>query len=219
MDELVDRYIQEMRTVQPQGPYLLGGVSFGGMVALAVAQRLQADGQEVALLALLDTPAPNAFSPKPINQRLRGHVNNTLKFGLKYLVKKFGNRWDWIRFLRLRLAGEKTSNVDRYRFVQAAYKQMTINYTPEAYSGRVALFLASDRDALSNSICDPELVTIDANFGWGNLVTGELHIYEVPGDHLGILKEPQVQVLAQKLKACLAESTPSTLISIASALP
>ena len=50
------QYIAALRVVQPEGPYLLGGASFGGTVALEMAQQLQAQGQQVALLTLIDTP-------------------------------------------------------------------------------------------------------------------------------------------------------------------
>src|SRR5262249_20645259 len=51
-------YLQAIRAVQPDGPYLLGGWSLGGVVAFEMAQQLQAQGQTVALLALLDTRVP-----------------------------------------------------------------------------------------------------------------------------------------------------------------
>ncbi|MCY1059147.1 non-ribosomal peptide synthetase/type I polyketide synthase [Nannocystis sp. SCPEA4] len=57
MDELVTRYLAEVRAVQPSGPYLLGGHSAGGAIAFEMARRLIADGERVDLVALLDTSA------------------------------------------------------------------------------------------------------------------------------------------------------------------
>ena len=54
----------------PQGPYLLGGASFGGRVAFEMAQQLQAQGQRAALLALFDTPARSAARTWTWRQRL-----------------------------------------------------------------------------------------------------------------------------------------------------
>src|SRR5205823_2243155 len=51
-------YVAALQAVQPVGPYLLGGWSFGGVVAFEMAQQLHAQGQTVALLALLDSWAP-----------------------------------------------------------------------------------------------------------------------------------------------------------------
>src|SRR6202035_2313897 len=59
-------YIQAIQTVQPTGPYLLGGWSMGGVVAYEMAQQLRAQGQGVALLALLDgrIPMPDDAFPE-----------------------------------------------------------------------------------------------------------------------------------------------------------
>jgi aspartate racemase len=70
-------------------------------------------------------------------------------------------------------------------------------YTPKAYSGRVNLFKAMDVfSSINYQINPPEI-------GWRKLVNGELEIYEVPGTHMGILEEPNVQVLAEKLRVCM----------------
>lgn len=60
VEDLAAHYIKEMRIIQPDGPYFLAGLSIGGLVAFEIAQQLVAQGQQVALLALLDTYAPNA---------------------------------------------------------------------------------------------------------------------------------------------------------------
>ena len=57
-EEAAADYIAELRTVQPHGPYLLGGFSGGGITAYEMARQLEADGEEVALLVMLDTPLP-----------------------------------------------------------------------------------------------------------------------------------------------------------------
>ncbi len=58
VERLAELYLQEMRTVQPRGPYRLGGWSFGGLVALEMGRRLEAAGEDVALVALVDTAGP-----------------------------------------------------------------------------------------------------------------------------------------------------------------
>ena len=61
VEDMAAHYISEIMTVQPTGPYLLGGRCFGGLVAFEMAQQLRVRGQHVALLAILDTLQP----PKP----------------------------------------------------------------------------------------------------------------------------------------------------------
>ena len=55
VEDMAAHYIKEMRELQPEGPYFIGGRSLGGMVAFEMAQQLKAQGQAIGLLALLDT--------------------------------------------------------------------------------------------------------------------------------------------------------------------
>ncbi|MEU7599205.1 thioesterase domain-containing protein, partial [Streptomyces sp. NPDC039022] len=70
MDELVTDYVRQIRSVRPTGPYHLLGWSFGGLAAHAIAVRLQAEGENVAFLALLDSYPrdPEAAAP-PVAER------------------------------------------------------------------------------------------------------------------------------------------------------
>ena len=62
IEGMAARYIEEIRRFQPEGPYFLGGYSFGGSVAFEMAQQLARRGQNVALLAILDhTPPPTRY--------------------------------------------------------------------------------------------------------------------------------------------------------------
>ena len=76
VEDLAAAYITEVRAMQPEGPYFLGGLSFGGIVAFEMGQQLFASGQEVAMLALFDTPTPWAAAPKPLFQKLAGYLHN-----------------------------------------------------------------------------------------------------------------------------------------------
>src|SRR5439155_4504057 len=55
IDEMAAHYLEEIRSLQPEGPYLLGGYCMGGTIAFEMAQQLHAEGQQVGLLALFDT--------------------------------------------------------------------------------------------------------------------------------------------------------------------
>src|SRR5690606_7286479 len=60
IEEMAAHYVAEIRTVQPRGPYYLSGYCFGGNVAYEMARQLEAAGETVALLALLDSAASNS---------------------------------------------------------------------------------------------------------------------------------------------------------------
>ena len=56
--EAAQDYLKEIQAVQERGPYMLGGFSGGGIIALEIAQQLEAAGEEVMMLVMLDTPLP-----------------------------------------------------------------------------------------------------------------------------------------------------------------
>jgi amino acid adenylation domain-containing protein len=198
-------YLKEMRTVQPRGPYLLGGSSFGGMVAFEVAQQLQAAGETVTLLALFDTVAPGAYWCKSLHQRLRGHLHNISNFGWRYIHKKILRRFD-ITAYWLTQKSKLHNNTHAYQSVQKTYAQLNATYQPKVYQGRVTLFLATDRCAIKDSVYDPVLHEVDPLFGWGKLATEGVEAYKIAGDHLSILQSPHVEQLASQLQLCINQA-------------
>lgn len=203
------RYLQAIRTLQPHGPYHLAGESFGGVVAFEMAQQLQAEGEEVALVALFDSLAPNSFARMPLTQRLKLHWKMLSKQGLPYflekvqplmqsLQQKFSTKIDKVSQQSPTSAeavpqavSEKAQHDIRDEVRQWASK----SYVPQPYSGRMVLFRAMERDAFE--------ADYDRDLGWAAVAAGSFEIFDVPGDHLGILKEPNVQLLAEKLQLSL----------------
>jgi thioesterase domain-containing protein len=207
VEDLAAAYIAEARAIQPEGPYYLGGLSFGGIVAFEMAQQLLACGQEVALLALFDTSTPWASTPKPLHRRLAGHLDNVRRFGPGYVRKKLGRRMgDLRRTLRRRLAASRDSasqilaDEDRLRHLLG---ETAARYDLRAYAGRITLFSLASRDGMSDSLFDPAVVEIDPQLGWGHIAAGGVEVHEVPGEHIGIFQEPHVRFLAEKLTGCL----------------
>ncbi len=209
LEDLAAHYIEEMRTLQPEGPYFLGGISWGGVAAFEIAQQLVSQGQEVALLALFDTIRPGAYQPKPIAERLLWHVKNLLKYGPSYaLVKVQGTL---LKGVKSRLY-ENLSNVEdlsspenqmmpvpqneEHFTMRQTFNRACQNYVPTVYPDKVTIFVASDRK-------DAGAYDIEPGLGWATLAAGGLEVEQVPGDHLSILQEPHVAVLGKKLKACL----------------
>lgn len=202
-------YIQAIQTLQPHGPYFLGGWSFGGLVAFEMAQQLTQAGQQIGLLAILDTSAP--FNKPSLCQSLKFLLGtalwSTLPFLLNYgaiATNRFQpwNPWfsrsSWSAIMRLipeesqlRLLDESAiSPMLRivYANAQAAYR-----YVPQNYPNRITLFRAAEQ---SDSIGD------DPTLGW-SAVASDIQLHQVPGNHLSLLKQPHVQTLAQQLRRCL----------------
>jgi thioesterase domain-containing protein len=173
-------YITQIRSVQPEGPYLLGGYSLGGLIAYEMAQQLSERSHEVGMVALLDTypNGPNSH-PKSLLRLLvptREHLLQDWPEIIKKIFLNVQQTWTVPRELK---------NVFR------SNKSASDRYVLRPYAGKVILFRAVDK---SSRIGD------DAYARWDELVDG-LETHLIPGDHRGILFDPQVQRLAESLKA------------------
>lgn len=191
-------YVAAMRAVQPEGPYHLGGVSYGGMVAFEMAQQLRAAGQETALLALLDTPGPGAYQPYQGARRVIGYAQNAVRGGPVYLTRKLRSR--------LRRRGPKQAvagPIPDQALLRAGFSRSAAAYTVQPYDGRITLFALSHRSAFTDSLFDPVLGRVDPLLGWGEVARGGVEHWPLPGEHVGILKEPYVAVLGERLHDCL----------------
>jgi non-ribosomal peptide synthetase component F/thioesterase domain-containing protein/acyl carrier protein len=183
-------YLKKIRTIQPQGPYLLAGESFGGLVAYEMAQQLQAAGETVALLALFDTLAPGVSLKRSWSQRSALHLSELIKQGPAYARQKLEPK-----LAPSQVAATLTDEDRRPQF----RRQIGRTYIPQPYCGKVVLFRAIDRDPF-------ESITVNPDFGWHTLAQDGVEVYDVPGDHIGILKDPNVRVLTKALKTCIARS-------------
>lgn len=211
IEYIAANYTKAMRHLQPEGPYYLGGYSFGGMVAFEIAQQLYAQGQEVALLVLLDTREP---SLRPtFKSWLSFHVKNLIQLEpqekLNYIKVKTGlgvdGNWDLIEALRQmyrrnttrkgrRLYNPPEAQIRPYEQIVESNRKAYSSYAPQPLPGRVTLIRAKMGSASVHA--DPE-------GGWGKVALKGVEVHEVPGDHISIFQQPKVQVLAETLKACI----------------
>jgi amino acid adenylation domain-containing protein len=209
--DIAAHYVKAICSLQPEGPYFLGGHCFGGIVAFEMAQQLHAQGQPVALLAFFDTGGPNFRST--FSRRFSLLLMNLLQLEFKEKLSYIWQRVDWnlktnrkipepIRNTYLYLRGVHRSPVASYiQEVLDALNHARRNYVPQAYLGQVTLFLGK-LSGLSASH--------DPHVGWGEVALGGVEVHEVPGHHINMLEEPHIQVLAEKLKACLDKAQVDT---------
>ncbi len=198
-------YLKQIRGVQPQGPYLIGGFSFGGLVAYEMAQQLRQSGQEVGLLVLIDPSPPySSTSQFPSNGSLaRG--NSTLNRHLtalrqgdpRLLVAALRSRGQWMaNALKRRVCGAYLkfgrripSSLRMFYFFEVS-EEATRNYAPTPYPGRTVLLSSQ-----------PNTVGL-----WRNLVAGTLEVHQLQGDHLDAIKGPKVELWAKPLKSSLSKA-------------
>ncbi|MGF1540613.1 MAG: amino acid adenylation domain-containing protein [Pleurocapsa sp.] len=208
IEDMAAHYIQAMQTLQPQGPYILAGYSFGSNVAFEMSQQLQKQGHEVALLAVLDNFAPiESNRPKDFNldekTRLR-HIVRVMErlsgknLEVDYEVWQQLNSEEQLNHLGKQLTEITSDRLCGLIQVFDANVQAGINYRPQVIAPTpIALFQASEEDT------EDTFIPSDASWGWNQVASNLLEIHTVPGNHHTMLSQPHVQVLAQKLKACI----------------
>ncbi|GGZ87394.1 non-ribosomal peptide synthetase [Streptomyces echinoruber] len=213
VEELADSYLTALRTVQPHGPYTIGGWSFGGFVAFEIARRLRAAGEQAALL-VLDTTAldqgPRAahdddgllewFFHELLWPRDGGaSPAHIIPDGLGSAQEKFAFIAR-IASERGVLPGGSSGAVIRRLFgVYRANWQATLDYRPPREQQDLTLIRAAEPlpAVLSGLHSAARTRHQDPCNGWSAMTGGRLRIVTVPGDHLTIMEEPHVAHLAR----------------------
>jgi non-ribosomal peptide synthetase component F/thioesterase domain-containing protein len=200
IEEIAAHYIREIKVLQPRGPYCIAGYSFGGLVAFEMGRELAKSGDQIGLLALLDSPEWHyeARAAKNINLskrlgRYRDRLSKVLFEAdrIQYLTERLGRRVSRMIYSCLQRLGR---NPRRFRTISDANAFAASIYTPGVFPGRLILF----RTRMAGAY----LTLDDPAMGWGSLAS-EIQVHEVPGDHDDMTAEPHVRILAQKLETLL----------------
>jgi non-ribosomal peptide synthase protein (TIGR01720 family) len=196
-EAMAGRFIHEIRRIQPEGPYLLTGTCFGGLVAVEVARQLQAEGQPIAFLGLLDTPFPNPTLSSKIQWHLKSLMALQPRERLDYILDRIKRRTAKIvgpfYFKRQRVLPAPL----REHMVRAGVAQAANTYIPQRYQGRITLFRAED----AVGPADKDSVA----WGWNQVATDGVDVHLVPGRHGSMMSEPHVHVLVEKFRASLEQ--------------
>jgi len=206
VEDMAAHYIKEIRTVQPEGPYYLGGTCFGGFVAFEMAQQLQAQGCTVNLLALFDTAPPYFATPtRFLNADKMGHyVRRFLyhfKFGQLKQALNFFFVYRYRRWLKRRIVYRfGNSQERRIQKVMKAHETALRNYVVRDYLGKITLFRSSEDRALEN-----DSDGFWKSISWEKLAKGGFDCHVIEGSHQELFQEPRIQELADKLNICLDE--------------
>jgi len=214
-------YVAAIRSVQPTGPYYLGGHSLGGWVAFEMAQQLQRQGEQVALVAIIDTPAPALALFEDYTTRDEARWITELGYRIKHLLApKMEITYavlqplppaEQLAYLQAQLAAADLfpaeaglEQLERLLAVFKAHSQVTYTIPADAISTPLALlrtqgYPAADQDAAADGGFI-EVQGAQADESWGWTAHGPTTVYHLPGDHLSILSAPHVQELAAYLQ-------------------
>jgi aspartate racemase len=224
VEEMAAHYIKEMRSVQPKGPYLIGGWCFGGVVAYEIAQQLKSVGEQVDLLVMFNAPSgPEHYAIKPGSgpispappwrRRLQKHwrdwSNVAATEKVSYITRRIrGKLQRSYRAVYRHCRGVARRTLCRFYIALRLplpdeirnYYFLYINtmaecrYRPQLYSGNMLIF----RDQGPYK---------DETLGWDRFVTGEIECYEVPvsvNHHRALMQEPVIRTVARQLEEYLA---------------
>jgi surfactin family lipopeptide synthetase A len=219
VEDIATHYIEAIQMVQQEGPYLLGGYSFGAIVAYEMAQQLLHQAQEVALLVVLDRVAP--FPGTNLKQldwddaklwNATAYMLEKLSgknLGISYEVLQPLTALSQLNYVKQQLETVHLlppgSGIEKLRGIMQTIKAdllACLRYVPQGgYRGRITLLRTSEvyRDELGMF----DEIPNDSTLGWNQLSTEPVDVHSVPGNHFTMLTQPYVKVLAENLKICL----------------
>lgn len=217
IEEMASSYLQQIRTVQPNGPYLVAGHCVGGLVAYEMAQQLTAQGESVAIVAMFDTPniKSKSFIQLPLWELLLIHLRqhwllDEIRYHLAYWANRLVNRslhpyWDlygkrrdrlWQNPLTpiihwvYRVSGSRFPGSDRQLYVIESMISAVRQYRPTPYPGRIVYFHAGNQK--QRLVPKFPGKTVDGMFGWAPTTSDKFEFYVVPNsDHNSIVTDPK----------------------------
>ena len=217
VEDMAASYVKEILEFQPEGPYFVGGSSFGGMVAFEIGLQLRKQGHKIGAVVLIDTMAPEYPQYLPASTALKRkidwwryrielHYSNIVvadwEGKYEYILEKQGRFLSRIR-MHVQRAVDALSRWGRNVFLPRVYKEVKRGgviaeaaYIPATIDSTVILLRASNQ---------PYGIYEDVSNGWSKYVGGELKVFPVPGHHGGIMRDPRVRILATVLSRCLRE--------------
>lgn len=220
LEEMATEYVEAIKFVDPEGPYFLGGFSYGGLVAYEMAVQLREQGAEVALLGMMDTPAPdNAARVSQLDdatilfglarERARQHGTELrLTLGelkrLKTEEEQITLLADLLRGANLLPPGLQDQWI--FNFIKGFRIRLdvAVNYAPKRYDRCITVFHATERDSELETSYDRVMFDLhDPTLGWDKLTDVPVQVLPVTGFHEMIVREPHVRVLAKQMRVAI----------------
>ena len=233
VEAMAARYVRVVQATRPTGPILLGAYSFGSLVAYEMARLLTEAGREVAMLALVDEPAPidgHRTTLAIATRSMMGRAGRSFFHHLHdYLYLRtgrsrrgalpvlLGRGGEGIRVRRVlersAMAALVPQESQLFALGQPAMRPMaelfavqmlaTVRYSPPTWDGALHLYTSELTDEVWIARRDPSPC-----LGWSKLARGGVEVTDIPGDHLSCLRRPHVDVLAGHLREAIDAARP-----------
>ncbi|MCC5959167.1 MAG: KR domain-containing protein [Rhodobacteraceae bacterium] len=203
IEDAAHDYIAEMRQVQPHGPYMLGGFSGGGITAYEIARQLEAAGEKVDLVVLLDTPLPLRPALTRTDKALIKLAELRRK-GPGYVLEWWRARQAWKRQLA---TGPAADSDDAFHntAIEAAFRRAVAAYQVQPWDGNLVLFrppLDHHWKVSGGNWVSSQREYVFPDNDWTRHAPN-LRVIEVPGDHDSMVLEPNVRVMVSRLRGLM----------------
>ena len=224
LEELASIYAKEIRSVQPAGPYHLGGICFGAKLALETAQQLKSAEESVGMLAVIDsnvgsiennlgkdgnqTPASTLIAKaKDVSSRLEKHIKegHLLPMSVKYFSSKIINRINnfiWVKnripFLHHCLTRYYGTHAFAIKRAEVFHNVLLSKYKVKPYNGSVVLYRSTEFNNIERKQNHLRRWTAVAQSG--------LDVLILPGEHMTLLHSPFVSALAKDMESKMNQS-------------
>ncbi|HXM22671.1 MAG TPA: amino acid adenylation domain-containing protein [Terriglobales bacterium] len=208
LEDIATELVRCMREVQREGPYYIAGLCVNGVIAYEMARQLVAQGEEIALLVVFDAQNPayyEDFSQESRREllwkRIAFQFSNLRSAGLTGLPDFIRDRLTGIRrrlsvrYWRACHALHVRVKVDHLEDLENIVHPASFVYRPKPYPGPVVFFQSTDW---------PVGRYWDFHASWNGLICGGLELHKIRGGHESMFYEENVDLLAAKLKSCLA---------------
>jgi amino acid adenylation domain-containing protein len=193
---LAAKCLEEVRLICPTGPYYMSGHSFGALIALEMAAQLARSGEQIGLLAFIDSDrnlarhSDGAYddpaTPALVLRRYQAKLKSLTEKGV---LEVFRRRVEYIKLRKRMKLAQKAAEHEVSSGSFEAKELMALaarDYSPALYPGSAVLFRAKDEVRHK----------ADRDLGWAELISEGLQIVDIPGGHLTLFDEPNVEVLA-----------------------
>ncbi|CBL44152.1 hypothetical protein HDN1F_05690 [gamma proteobacterium HdN1] len=183
--QMARRYLSLVRSVQPKGPYWLGGGSSGGLVAMEVARQLEEMGERVERVFLFDTvgPVAPALNGSRIEARRHKNLARQIQHSISVRLEEFARRWfcEIANRLQIELSMDLRHWWIRHRNLEAMHRYLSSHRSRQRYSGSVELFRLPEEERGRYS---------QPLIGWDGVLDGLVGVHLVEGDHATLIESP-----------------------------
>jgi oxalate---CoA ligase len=211
--EMAANYIKEIQSVQPQGPYFLLGFSLGGLIAFEIALQLQSQGQKIQMLTLIDPSCPKLIGSDLDDNGIADDASLLTKFAYHLQALRKLNIQERNTYITEQVqyhftVGKANIFYKAYlRYIKKSINELRLldivlaneisrkNYLPSLKYLDKIVILKAEESGLSGEE--------NSELKWEFLTTEGVDIVYVPGSHLNMMKEPNIQTLCAKFNICL----------------